>query len=219
MLRPLLAALLLAGPGLAAPAGCTRPLAPAADGRLLNHLPYPEAPTALLVEAPAALGNAQCRINRAMLADMQALLAAAGSTPILAKSCFRSRPVQDNTFCGAIRVDPRYPTATARASVSAPPGFSEHATGLALDFRPRRKCAADWLDACYANTPEGQWLAANAPRFGFEMSFPPHNAQGVAHEPWHWRWVGRIATAPGAAEARALFATARSRFPASPALP
>jgi D-alanyl-D-alanine carboxypeptidase len=58
----------------------------------------------------------------------------------------------------------------------------------------------------------------HATEFGFELSFPPGNAQGVTWEPWHWRWVGINATVPGAAMARALFATARTRFPASPGI-
>ncbi len=25
--------------------------------------------------------------------------------------------------------------------------------------------------------------------FGFELSFPENNPQGVRYEPWHWRFV------------------------------
>ncbi|MEY2883030.1 MAG: hypothetical protein RL490_754 [Pseudomonadota bacterium] len=217
----------LAANARADPPGCTAQLSPMADGRMLNHMLYPQVVDMALVAAPKALQNRHCRVSRAMLADLQALLAAAAAEPsasggIIAKSCFRSRAEQDVTFCSRIGVDERYPDATRRAMVSAPPGYSEHATGLAIDFRPRRKCAGksgDWLEPCYALTAEGRWLAANAPRFGFEMSFPSGNAQGVAHEPWHWRWVGRSADVPGAAAARALFAVARQTWPAQPAQP
>ena len=47
---------------------------------------------------------------------------------------------------------------------------------------------------------------------------PAGNAQGVTWEPWHWRWVGTSPAAPGAAAARAIFATARTRFPAQPGI-
>jgi len=30
----------------------------------------------------------------------------------------------------------------------------------------------------------------NASRYGFELSFPRNNRQGVTCEPWHWRFVG-----------------------------
>src|SRR3569623_204378 len=109
------------------------------------------------------------------------------------------------------------PTAAERAKSSGPPGYSEHATGYALDFgiRPLSKGCGDVSD-CIARTPPGRWLLQHATEFGFELSFPPGNAQGVTWEPWHWRWVGITAETPCAARARALFATARTRFPAMP---
>ena len=67
-----------------------------------------------------------------------------------------------------------------------------------------------------AATPMARWLRANAPRYGFELSFPPGNRQNVKWEPWHWRWVGTSIAEPGAARARSLFAKARAQFPASP---
>jgi D-alanyl-D-alanine carboxypeptidase len=33
-------------------------------------------------------------------------------------------------------------------------------------------------------------MKTNAVSFGFELSFPADNPQGVAFEPWHWRFVG-----------------------------
>lgn len=69
-----------------------------------------------------------------------------------------------------------------------------------------------------ASKPAFRWLRENAPRFGFELSFPPGNAQRVKWEPWHWRWVGTSAAEPGAARARFIFAQARRRFPADPGI-
>ncbi len=69
-----------------------------------------------------------------------------------------------------------------------------------------------------AATAAARWLAANAPRFGFEMSFPGGNKQNVKWEPWHWRWVGATASTPGAARARFVFAKARRDFAANPAV-
>ncbi|MFN9165469.1 MAG: D-alanyl-D-alanine carboxypeptidase family protein, partial [Pseudanabaena sp.] len=42
----------------------------------------------------------------------------------------------------------------------------------------------------FEKTPAFQWLQNNAAKYGFEMSFPPNNPQGVMYEPWHWRFVG-----------------------------
>ncbi|HNW25831.1 MAG TPA: M15 family metallopeptidase [Candidatus Gastranaerophilaceae bacterium] len=59
----------------------------------------------------------------------------------------------------------------------APPGFSEHHTGYAFDMSPSRQ-------------QDYTWLINNAPKYGFEMSYPQGNRQGVSYEPWHWRYVG-----------------------------
>ena len=69
-----------------------------------------------------------------------------------------------------------------------------------------------------SGTPGGLWLRDNAPKFGFELSFPPGNKQGVTWEPWHWRWVGITPNEPGATAARAIFARARSNYPAQPGI-
>lgn len=74
-------------------------------------------------------------------------------------------------------------------SYLAPPGASEHQTGLALDV----SCpAADLqLEDCFSRTKEGQWLAANAPLFGFILRYPKGKEliTGYAWEPWHIRYV------------------------------
>ena len=69
-----------------------------------------------------------------------------------------------------------------RLSVSAPSGFSEHHTGLAIDINS--------VEDDFAGTQEAIWLEKNAPKYGFELSFPIDNIQGLSYEPWHWRYVG-----------------------------
>ncbi|MGA7934447.1 MAG: D-alanyl-D-alanine carboxypeptidase family protein, partial [Kovacikia sp.] len=39
-----------------------------------------------------------------------------------------------------------------------------------------------------------KWLQANAAHYSFELSYPKNNPQGVNYEPWHWRYVGDIAS-------------------------
>lgn len=71
----------------------------------------------------------------------------------------------------------------------APPGASEHQTGLALDV----SCPAAGLqlEDCFSQTKEGQWLCANAPLFGFVLRYPKGKEMitGYAWEPWHIRYV------------------------------
>ncbi|RDE06099.1 M15 family metallopeptidase [Sphingomonas aracearum] len=192
-------------------------VAPGGDGRLLGHLPYAEAPSWQLVAIPGFGYSKECRVHRDMAPDLLRLLEAANQVPevkgrLFGISCHRSVAYQSQVFCRG--VDACH-DAAARARSSGPPGFSEHATGYALDFAVAdRGCAV--LSPCLANTPAGRWLIANGPRFGFEMSFPHDNAQGVTWEPWHWRWVGYAITEPGAAAARVTFVRARRQFPGEP---
>jgi D-alanyl-D-alanine carboxypeptidase len=92
----------------------------------------------------------------------------------------------------------------AASKISAPPGYSEHHTGLAVDLADGRFPKQD-ITSQFENTDAFRWLQKNAERFGFEMSFPLENQQGVMYEPWHWRFVG-------SENARAMFAKAKELF-------
>jgi D-alanyl-D-alanine carboxypeptidase len=81
--------------------------------------------------------------------------------------------------------------ATAADAVSARPGHSEHQTGLAADIEPtRRQCE---LQTCFADTPEGKWLAANAYKYGFIIRYQNNTTAqtGYSYEPWHIRYIGK----------------------------
>ncbi len=194
----------------------------ASDGRVYGHLPYGDAAPGELVPAPAGFALNTCLVRRDMIPDLERLLAAAAGDPaamgqLRALSCHRSIIRQASVFCREHPDSGGDPDATRAISV-APPGHSEHSTGYALDFAVRPAHGCPDAEACMAATPAARWLATNAPRFGFEMSFPGGNRQNVKWEPWHWRWVGTSALAPGAGRARFLFAKARDQFPANPAV-
>jgi D-alanyl-D-alanine carboxypeptidase len=67
--------------------------------------------------------------------------------------------------------------------VSAPPGFSEHHSGCAVDVGTE---GARPLEQEFEETAAFAWLTGNAARFGFCLSFPPNNRFGYFYEPWHW---------------------------------
>lgn len=71
----------------------------------------------------------------------------------------------------------------ARLKYSAPSGFSEHHTGLAIDINS--------TEEDFDQTPEYQWLLAHACNYDFVMSFPKNNSQGLGYEPWHWKFIGK----------------------------
>lgn len=74
---------------------------------------------------------------------------------------------------------------------SARPGFSEHQTGLAADLGGVTKPNCN-VEQCFADTPEGKWLAADAYMFGFIIRYPQgkDSVTGYEYEPWHVRYVG-----------------------------
>jgi D-alanyl-D-alanine carboxypeptidase len=65
----------------------------------------------------------------------------------------------------------------------APPGYSEHHTGRAVDIATPGSAA---LQEEFEATTAFVWLLANAAGHGFELSFPRGNVQGYGYEPWHW---------------------------------
>lgn len=73
---------------------------------------------------------------------------------------------------------------------SARPGHSQHQLGTTIDISSVSIGFA--LYDRLADTPEGRWLAENAYRFGFIMSYPAGKEEqsGYAYEPWHFRYIG-----------------------------
>jgi len=69
--------------------------------------------------------------------------------------------------------------------VSAVPGCSEHHTGRALDLGAPGHLK---LETSFARTREFRWLTRYAAQYGFHLSYPRGNPQGIAFEPWHWCW-------------------------------
>lgn len=68
-------------------------------------------------------------------------------------------------------------------TLSAPPGYSEHHTGRAVDVNTPG-CAE--REASFEDTAAFRWLLAHAARFGFHLSYPRDNRTGFVYEPWHW---------------------------------
>ncbi len=67
------------------------------------------------------------------------------------------------------------------------PGFSEHHSGHAVDVHADGK---NILEEEFEQTNEFLWLKENASRFGFRLSYPRDNNQGIIYEPWHWYYTG-----------------------------
>ena len=77
--------------------------------------------------------------------------------------------------------------------ISAPPGASEHQTGLACDvLSVGYDNTHKYMNESYYETPEAQWLEANAYTYGFIIRYPKdkEDITMVPYEPWHLRYVG-----------------------------
>jgi D-alanyl-D-alanine carboxypeptidase len=68
-------------------------------------------------------------------------------------------------------------------AVCAPPGFSEHHTGRAVDLSTSGTRA---LEVEFDQTAAYAWLAEHAAEFGYYLSYPIGNPWGYQYEPWHW---------------------------------
>lgn len=176
---------------LPAPANATNPPAgfPLPQARY-GHLPYLEADPAQLVEIGTYGTGADQRtesLDQDAAAAFTKMVAAAAveGVRIIPISGFRTVADQEKLFQRQIR---RQGIEAAAAQLSAPPGYSEHHTGYAIDVGDGTQPSAD-LKFAFEETTAYQWMQQNAGRFGFELSFPRDNPQGVSFEPWHWRYV------------------------------
>ena len=153
---------------------------------LLGHLAYEEVSESDLVSLPYD-SSIWLRPNAAKQFTAMTAAAEAEGIYLVPLSGFRSIEDQQYLFF-EIKAE-RGQTATTRAEVSAPPGYSEHHTGYAIDIGDANFPDAD-LQVDFEMTPAFQWLVQNAAGFSFELSFPEGNPQGIQYEPWHWRFVG-----------------------------
>ncbi len=114
------------------------------------------------------------------------LMAAAAQTAgvdIVFASSYRSYDYQDGLF-------KRYAASYGEAEASrfsARPGTSQHQLGTVMDFFP--------IDDSFAESKAGRWMAENAWRYGFSLSFPQgmEDVTGYIWESWHFRYI----TKPG----------------------
>ncbi|MBE9189373.1 D-alanyl-D-alanine carboxypeptidase family protein [Gloeocapsopsis crepidinum LEGE 06123] len=153
---------------------------------LLGHFAYEQAPQSEL-EPITADGRIKMRSSAAKQFKAMVAAARADGVRLVPISGFRSANEQEHLFFD-VKAQ-RGQATTKRASVSAPPGYSEHHTGYAVDIGDANVPATN-LSTSFANTKAFKWLDQNAARYSFELSFPEDNPQGVSYEPWHWRYVG-----------------------------
>jgi D-alanyl-D-alanine carboxypeptidase len=136
------------------------------------------------------LKNSSYRVNRnglflrraaeSSLEEMAAAAAKEGLT-LTASSAYRSYDYQVQVYERNVRQMGR----EEADRESARPGHSQHQLGLVVDFGS--------ITDAFARTAEGRWLAVNASRFGWSLSYPDGHEEitGYRWESWHYRYAGR----------------------------
>ena len=153
---------------------------------LLGHRQYALADPNSLV---AISTNAMVRLKPEAAQKVEAMIADAKAAGVRLDVISGFRSLEDQQYLFFDLKAERGQTTQTRAEVSAPPGYSEHHTGYAIDFIDGTQPATD-LEVSFESTPAFRWLEENAAYYGFELSFPEGNEQNVTYEPWHWRYVG-----------------------------
>ncbi len=153
---------------------------------ILGHLPYTEANQKELKQITP---DGHTRLRKAAAERFLAMQTDAKTQGIILVPISGFRSVQEQQYLFFKVKEQRKQATSKRAEVSAPPGYSEHHTGYAVDIGDGQAPSSN-LNQNFEQTAAFSWLEKNANQYSFEMSFPVNNAQGVSYEPWHWRYVG-----------------------------
>ena len=155
------------------------------DLSILGHLPYKEISKEKLVfiepniEVHIDMSDSLLKMREDARKDGIYLIFLSG---------YRSINLQKDIFYSLKSM--RNQIAAERARVSAPPGYSEHSTGFAIDIGDAYNRDTDF-EVEFENTDAFRWLKKNAAKYHFKLSFNQNN-KNVDYEPWHWRYEGSI---------------------------
>jgi D-alanyl-D-alanine carboxypeptidase len=130
-------------------------------------------------------------VRSLVIADLKAMTAAAraASATLAVQSAYRSYASQVSTFNYWVSVAGY----AAALKASARPGHSEHQLGTTIDFKSYGG-SAPWNYTDWGKTRAGAWMAANAWKYGWVMSYPrafSPTQTCYQYEPWHFRYLGR----------------------------
>ena len=155
------------------------------DRRILGHLPYDDISEEKLVEIEP---NIEVHVD--MREDLLRMKDEAKKEGVylVFLSGYRSINLQNEIFYSLKSL--RNQVASQRARVSAPPGYSEHSTGFAIDIGDAMNRDTDF-EIEFENTNAFKWLKINAAKYHFKISFDKNNTY-IDYEPWHWRYEGSV---------------------------
>ena len=171
---------------------------PNGDWRLvIANKQYP-LPESYKINVSYASGN--YRLDSRIIDAYKSMITAAKNEGITLKiiSGFRTYSGQTSLFNNKVNkyLNQGYSREKAKelaAQYVAPPGTSEHLTGLAVDL-----ISTNWysynsdLNSNFEKTKEFEWLYNNCAEYGFILRYPKDKVEitGYSYEPWHYRYVG-----------------------------
>lgn len=136
------------------------------------------------------------RVDARIKEPLQNMLAAARAegVDLMLASAYRTKEKSAQLY--AAQVEKWKQTGLSQAEAEkeaakwvAPPGTSEHHTGLAVDIvTPTHQV----MNHAFADTAAAKWMKAHCAEYGFILRYPEdkQDVTGITFEPWHFRYVG-----------------------------
>ena len=127
------------------------------------------------------LPSAMSALNE-MLGDF---FAATGNNGVMARSGYRTVEYQQELY-----EDDLASSGASSSTLVAMPGYSEHHTGLVVDFTTYNSQTDSYRE--FDGTGDFAWIMENCHRYGFINRYPEGKEKltFINNEPWHFRYVG-----------------------------
>lgn len=147
----------------------------------------------------AEVSDSRCPVDSRIQPYLEAFLQGCrdAGLPVYLSSGYRSYDEQSYLFQRKLSQGYSYEGAS---TIVAPPGTSEHQTGLACDITDRYRESKSWEEL--EPTETFQWLNEHCAEYGFVLRYPKDKSglaydgsalqtvTGIIYEPWHFRYVG-----------------------------
>lgn len=154
-------------------------------------LPESYAPHDLVLASTSGIrGGSSFYLRNIVIEDLGNLVNAAkvDTIDLSIVSAYRSYATQIDTYNYWVRVNGR--STDIADTISARAGHSQHQLGTAVDFSSNE--VSDGSFERFQTTKASAWLAMNAWKYGFVLSYPKgyESTTGYSYESWHYRYIG-----------------------------
>lgn len=150
------------------------------------------APNDLVLASNAGIRKGESyRVRNTIINDLRELVnqSKTDGIDLSIRSGYRSYQEQLTTYNYWLRVNKNNPDEADKISARA--GHSQHQLGTVVDFSTSE--IQDGIGGQFHTTKAAKWLAENAHRYGFVISFPKghESTTGYSYESWHYRYIGK----------------------------